>query len=170
LAVGVGLVLLASPGPHTVQAQPLAQAEATLKARLTLSLTRFTQWPATASGEALRLCVAHRDPFTAQAFAETDGQIVNGRRIQVVRAPPLAGCHVLYIDGTAERVPDLIRSAAALPVLVVGDAEGMLAQGAMVEFVPVNDSIRFDVNMPAVRQGQLAISSQALKLARQVRE
>ena len=40
----------------------------------------------------------------------------------------------------------------------------------MVEFVPVNDSIRFDINMAAVRQAQLTISSQVLKLARQVRE
>lgn len=162
------LAALAAPPPATAQTQ--APTEATLKARLTLSLTRFAQWPPQAGGETLRLCLAQRDAGIAQAFAEADGQVINGRRIQVVKVPPLAGCHVLYIHGSAERVADLIRAASSGPVLVVGDADGMLALGAMVEFVQVNDAIRFDINMVAVRQAQLVISSQVLKLARQVRE
>lgn len=155
----------------SADAQSQAQAEATLKARLTLSLTRFVQWPpAAAAGDTLRVCLAQRDSATARAFAEIDGQVINGRRIQLVKVPPVAGCQVLYVHASAERVPELIRAAAGGPALVIGDSDGMLALGGMVEFVPVNDSIRFDVNMAALRQAQLAISSQALKLARQVRD
>lgn len=151
-------------------ARPQVQTEAALKARLTLSLTRFVQWPGGASSEPLRVCLAQRDPLSAQAFAELDGQVVNGRRVQLVKAPPVSGCQVLYVPAGAERVAELLRAAAGAPVLVVGDAEGILHQGGMVEFVTVNDSIRFDINMAAVRQAQLSVSSQVLKLARQVRE
>lgn len=165
---GAALVLAALVRPAFAQAQ--VQAEAALKAKLTLSLTRFAQWPASVSADALRLCLAQRDPGIALAFAEADGQVINGRRIQVVKAPPLTGCNVLYVHASAERPGDLIRAAVAGPVLVVGDAEGTLTWGGMVEFVPVNDSIRFDINMAAVKQAQLTISSQVLKLARQVRE
>jgi hypothetical protein len=164
-------LLLALAASVAANAQSQAQTEAAIKARLTLSLTRFVQWPAAAAvTETLRLCLAQRDAAIARAFAEFEGQVVNGRRIQVAKAPPQAGCHVLYVHASADRVQDLIRPAAGNPVLIVGDAEGTLAQGGMVELVPVNDSIRFDVNMAAVRQAQLTISSQALKLARQVRE
>jgi len=147
-----------------------AQSEAALKAKLTLSLTRFVQWPGGASSDTLRVCLAQRDASIAQAFAEADGQMVNGRRIQVVKAPPVGGCNVLYVHASAERVPELLRAAASGPVLIVGDADGTLNLGGMVEFVPVNDSIRFDINMAAFRQSQLTVSSQVLKLARQVRE
>lgn len=164
-AAATALAVLAAPLPAGAQ----ASTEAALKARLTLSLTRFAQWPG-GGGETLRLCVAQRDAAIAQAFAEADGLVVNSRRIQVFKAPPVAGCHVLFIHASAERAADLIRATANAPVLIVGDADGTLAMGAMVEFVPVNDSIRFDVNMAAVRQAQLAVSSQVLKLARQVRE
>lgn len=155
-------------GPQATWAQ--AQSEAALKAKLTLSLTRFARWPGGVSSEVLRLCLAQRDSAIAQAFADVDGQVINGRRIQVMQAPPVAGCHVLFVHASAERMPDLMRAADDGPVLIVGDAEGTLAQGGMVEFVHVNDSIRFDVNMVAVRQSRLTVSSQVLKLARQVRE
>lgn len=158
------LALLCWPVPAS------AQAEAALMAKLTLSLTRFVRWPGGASGDPLRVCLAQRDPAIAQAFAEADGQVVNGRRVQVVKVPPMAGCNVLFVHASAERVPDLIRVAAGGPVLIVGDADGTLNLGGMVEFVPVNDSIRFDTNMAAFRQAQLTVSSQVLKLARQVRE
>ena len=151
------------------RAQSEAQAAATLMAKLTLSLTRFTQWPPGPT-DALRICVAGRDLAVSQAFAETDGQVVNGRRIQVVKSPPTSGCQVLFVHSSADRVPDLVRTASSGPVLVVGNVEGTLALGGMVEFVPLNDAIRFDVNMAAVRRAQLTLSSQVLKLARQVRE
>lgn len=160
------IAVLWVPTPALAQ----AKTEAALKAKLTLSLTRFVQWPGASSGDPLRVCLAQRDAAITQAFAEADGQVINGRRIQIVKAPPVAGCNVLYVHATAERVPDLFRGAAGGPILVVGDADGTLNLGGMVEFVPVNDSIRFDINMVAFRQAQLTVSSQVLKLARQVRE
>lgn len=150
------------------RAQP--HPEAALKARLTLSLTRFAQWPDAAGSTVLHLCVAQRDPAIAQGFAELDGQVVNGRRVKVIRVPPMSDCHVLFVHASAERVPELIRAAGAVGVLVVGDAEGMLAQGGMVELVAVDDALRFDIHQGALRRANLTLSSQVLKLARQVRE
>jgi hypothetical protein len=40
----------------------------------------------------------------------------------------------------------------------------------MIEVVNVNDALRFDVNLAALRAAGLALNSQALKLARQVFE
>lgn len=168
-AVAGALAALAlAGGPRPACAQP--QPEAALKARLTLSLTRFAQWPDAAGSSVLHLCLAQRDPAIAQGFAELDGQVVNGRRVKLVKVPPVAGCHVLFVHASAERVPDLIRAAGAGAVLIVGDAEGMLAQGGMVELVAVDDAIRFDIHVGALRRAQLSLSSQVLKLARQVRE
>lgn len=169
LAGAVAALALAGAAlPARAQAQP----EAALKARLTLSLTRFAQWPEALAGADLHLCLAQRDLPTAQAFAELDGQLVNGRRVKVVKVPPVAGCHVLFVHASAERVPDLVRAAGAGTgaVLIVGDAEGLLAQGGMVELVAVDDAIRFDIHTGALRRARLSLSSQVLKLARQVRE
>lgn len=161
----VALCLLAM----AARAQPLPETQ--LKARLVLSLSRFAQWPgAGGSAEPLRLCVAQQDAAVAQVFAPLDGQVINGRRIQLVKAPPVAGCQVLFVDASAARAGELVRAAAGSATLTIGDGDGFIAQGGMVELVLVNDAMRFDVNLAAMRPVQMALSSQVLKLARQVRE
>jgi hypothetical protein len=167
LARAIGTLCLGLACATSAVAQ--AQGEALLKVRITLSLTRFAQWPGHVP-ELLRLCLAQRDPAISQAFAEVDGQLVNGRRVQIVRVPPVVGCNVLFVHASADRAAELIRAASSGATLIIGDGDGTLTHGGMVELVPVNDALRFDINLAAVKQAQLGLSSQVLKLARQVRE
>jgi hypothetical protein len=161
---------------QAVPAFAQAPGDARVKARLALTLARFTQWsPAAfaAPSDALTICVMHRSEPLAEAFAELGGQAAAGRPVKVALNPEKlpGGCHVLFIHESSARA-----SAAALatiadaPILTVSDAEGFAARGGMVELVNVNDAIKLDVNLKALRAAQLGLSSQVLKLARQVRE
>ena len=150
--------------------------EARVKARLALTLSRFTQWPAGAfatPSEPLAICVLHRNEPLFEAFGELTGQSAGGRVVRVSSNPDkIAGtCHVLFIHESADRASSaVLLAAAAQPLLTIGDGEGFAARGGMVELVNVNDTLRLDVNLKALRAAQLGLSSQVLKLARQVRE
>lgn len=174
LALGVGLSLCGLQAIPQAQAQ--VPAEFTVKARMVLSLARFVQWPAAdaADGGPLRLCVAARQPEVISAFAGVHGQSLAGRLVQVktVSAGVADGpaCHVLFVHGSVERPVDVLAQAGRAATLTVGDAEGFLNRGGMVELMLVNDAIRFDVSLRPMRAAQLVMSSQALRLARQVRE
>lgn len=165
--------------PATLALAPVrAQAynDARVKARLALTLSRFTQWPPSAFATAtapLAICVLHRNEPLFEAFGELNGQSAGGRVVRVSSNPDkiAGGCHVLFIHESADRVSNaVLLAAAAQPVLTIGDSEGFAARGGMVELVNVNDTLRLDVNLKALRAAQLALSSQVLKLARQVRE
>ena len=153
-----------------------APADARVKAKLTITMARFAQWPATAFAtpdDALLVCVANRTDTLSDAFAELEGQTTAGRSVRVVSNPgkDIKACHVLFVHESAERVAAATLSALAnTPVLTIGDGEGFAARGGMVELVNVNDTIRFDINLKALRAAQIGMSSQVLKLARQVRE
>ena len=155
-------------------AQSLAEARVT--ARLALTLARFTQWPAAAfaaPNDPVVICLMHRDGTLTEAFAELAVQTIAGRGVRVVGNSEngMAGCHVVFVHSSIERAgASAISAAAAMPLLTIGDAEGFAARGGMVELVNDNDSIRLDVNLKALRASQLSLSSQVLKLARQVRE
>lgn len=178
VALAVALALLGAP----VGAQ--APTESGVKARLVLSLARFVQWPTSVGAEpgVLRLCVAARQAEAAAAFTGFDGQSVAGRTVRVLPlSAPLPGpasavtsagppCHVLYLHSSADRAAELLAQAGRAPTLTIGDTEGFLGRGGMVELLHTNDAIRFDVNLKALRTAQLELSSQVLKLARQVRE
>lgn len=182
---GVALAVAQALYGGPVGAQALT--ESGVKARLVLSLARFVQWPTSVGAEpgVLRLCVAARQAEAAAAFTGFDGQSIAGRTVRVLplsasvpgsasastpstsTGPP---CHVLYLHSSADRAAELLAQAGRAPTLTIGDTEGFLAHGGMVELLHTNDAIRFDVNLKALRTAQLELSSQVLKLARQVRE
>jgi hypothetical protein len=167
--LGVALALHSTP----VGAQPLT--ESGVKARLVLSLARFVQWPASgAEPGLLRLCVAARQTEAASAFAGFEGQSIAGRTVRVITVTgamsALPACQVLYLHSSADRTAELLAQAVRTPALTIGDTEGFVAHGGMVELLHANDAIRFDINLKALRTVQLELSSQVLKLARQVRE
>jgi hypothetical protein len=167
--------LLAVCGGAAVQAQG-PSGDAAAKAKFTVTLARFVQWPVgTLAGDTtpLRLCVLHNSAAVGAAFARYDGEPVTGHALSVVSNPaPRSGvCHLLFVDTSAARAgSEAVFLATGAPVLTLGAVDGFLSQGGMVELANVNDALRFDVNLKALRAVHLGISSQALRLAREVRE
>ena len=147
--------------------------DAMAKAKFATTLARFVTWPAAPSSGAMRLCVLHQSPAIAAAFAAYDGGTVLGRKLEVVSnpAPSSTGCDLLFVDSSLQRgALRGVDAAGEPPTLTVGAVDGFISRGGMVEIVNVNDTLRFDVNLPALRRAGLSLNSQALKLARQVRE
>ncbi len=150
--------------------------EAGLKAKLTYNLARFAQWPAATFAsptDPLVICVAHASDTVAAAFSALQGQLVAGRPITVVLRPEgaIRPCQVLFVqDMGARGGPTWPAFSAGAAALTIGDSEGFVSRGGMVELVNVNDALRFDVNLKNLRTAQIGLSSQVLKLARQVRE
>jgi hypothetical protein len=170
----VTLLLAAAGALAPVRAQaPGNEAEA--KVRFTLTLARFVQWPGGAAPEraTLRLCLVHHSPALAAAFAGRQGSAVTGRTLELLGAEAVksGACDLLFVDASAGGgVAEALAAVANQPVLTLGTADGFVARGGMVELVNVDDALRFDVNLKAVRTARLGLSSQALKLARRVQE
>jgi hypothetical protein len=167
-----GALLGATPG--AVRAQEI-NSDAAAKAKFTLMLSRFVQWPGGAQGAAapLRLCVFHSSASVGLAFSRHGGEVVGGRVVSVVQNPSASdmSCNVIFVDASAARQgADALRTAAGAAVLAVGAVDGFALRGGMVELVNVNDALRFDVNVAALRHAHLGLSSQVLKLARQLHD
>lgn len=171
------LALALGAATFVAQAQaPASEAEA--KAKFAVTLARFVQWPAGAfasESAPLRLCVLQDSPAVAAAFASQRGVQVAGRVLSVSLAAPgvpgsASACELLFVDGSAARSYAAAGAGGEAPMLTIGALDGFLSRGGMVELVNVNDALRFDVNLKALRGAHLGLSGQVLKLARQVRE
>ena len=57
------------------------------------------------------------------------------------------------------------RTTAAKPVLTVGEGPDSLTRGGMIEFVVVEDRVRFSVNLDAANRCSVGLSSELLKVA-----
>ena len=166
LCLVLGAVLFGAPATRA------QSSDAAAKARFAVTLARFVQWPAGSEQTPLRLCVLQNSAALARAFQAHEGAPVGTRRVAVVLEPAgIGACDLLFIDDSGARAAaPLLAESAQRPVLTLGAVDGFIARGGMVELVNVDDTLRFDVDLHALRQAGLGLSSHALKLARRVRD
>ena len=165
--------LVGTPGDDGARAQTTS-GDAVAKAKFTITIARFVQWPSTAPSSAvapLKICVLHNSPALGAAFAAFEGQPISGRAVNVMQNPrDSVDCGLMFIDtSVAHRSVAAIAAVTNLPVLTLGAVDGFLSQGGMIELTVVNDSLRFDINLRALRGARMEVSSQVIQLARQVR-
>jgi hypothetical protein len=162
-AVWIAAVLFSAPG---MSAQIATDDEA-IKARVAMAVARFAELPAGREQGPLRLCVAVRGK-PPKALLDLAREKVGSHEVEVHAGPPFAACDVIYMHSTFVDWRRLLAEQRPA-TLTVGDIPGFLAAGGMIELLIDNDSVRFDVNLPALRQKNIRLPAQVLKLARQVR-
>jgi len=141
-----------------------------IKAAFIHDLANATLWPRQ-TGPRLVLCVRGRDPFGA-AWRTIEGRAVRSSRLHVEHLAPgaaLSGCDALFVSNS-ERTWWL-RTRAALakqPVLTISEMIGFSEIGGMVTLMNIDNRLRFEVNLKAVREAGLSINTDALELANMI--
>jgi hypothetical protein len=153
---------------------PLAGAQEAnqVKAAFLYNFAKFVEWPpgAFADGrDVITLCLFEHDPL-ASALAGLHGKLVQGRTLSVRkcrRVSELKGCQIFFASAADKSW--LVQALAALrdlPVLTVSDSVADFVQlGGIINLIPYEDKIRFEISVDNARQAHLKISSQLLKLA-----
>jgi hypothetical protein len=155
--------------PAFAAAQEIA-SEYRLKAAFLYRFPQFVEWPASAwqNTATVQLCVAEPNPFGTELAQLLRGESLNGRPLavrMVSATPDVTGCHLLFLAERSPRADDLLKAAAALPVLTVGESSTFLENGGIIAFRIVDRRVRFDVNPSNAQRRGMRISSQLLRLA-----
>lgn len=157
--------------PAYAQATP----EYALKAAFVCKFPEFTEWPAEAldTQPTVDLCVVPPNPFAGALERMAAGETLRGRafRVREVGTPAdLAGCRLLFVPAGAGRLGHaLLTAARRQPVLTVGEADGFLDEGGLVNLRLVDGRVRFDIDVEAAQRVGIRFSSQLLRLALVVR-
>jgi len=164
---------LASAGECFAQAD--AQAEYRVKAAFLYKFGSYIEWPEQAFARAdspLVIGVLGADALADELAQIAGGHTVNGRPVTVRklrRQDALAGVNILFV-GRAEssRLADILAGVRGQPLLVVTEFEDARPHGAAINFVVVDDKVRFDVDLESADQSGIKISSRLLTVARKV--
>ena len=163
---------LAWQAPARAQAVP----EYDLKAAFVFNFAVFTDWPAEAlpGGAAMTIC-AYPGNNLLPALSALSDKLVKGHRVSVRALAGAAGprgCQILVLDSVdRERWGQIRKEIAGASVLTVADERDGHAGGAdgmAIALSVDNKRIGFDVDLAAVRQARLTLSSKLLRLARSV--
>lgn len=150
-------------------------SEAQIKAAYLYQFGGFIEWPPRAFGgdsSPFVIGLIGADDIAAELESVVATRTVQGRKVSVRRlrrGEPLNGLHVLFVGGEAAgELAPVVAAAKDTPLLVVTDSEDALARGSTINFVAVDNRVRFDVALPSAQRSQLRISSRLLSVARRV--
>jgi hypothetical protein len=133
---------------------------------------RFAPSDAVNARESFDICIIGDDPFGRTLDELTANESLGGKPVRVARLKTAAearGCAIAYIGASeGSRIGTDLDALRGQPVLTVSDAFDFLQNGGMIQFVTIENHVRFSVNLDAVRGGQLSLSSELLRVATSV--
>lgn len=81
----------------------------------------------------------------------------------------LSGLQVLFVNQeNSENLAVLIASTQPKPVLIVTEVTGALNIGSVINFIPVDEHIRFEISLSNAERNHLKIGSRLLSVAQKV--
>ncbi|MBI3283446.1 MAG: YfiR family protein [Burkholderiales bacterium] len=145
-----------------------------VKAAYLYKFAAYIEWPPatfTNANSPIVVGILGADDAVA-ALAGSAAPLINNRALEV-RAlkpgEPLSGVHILFIGRQENgRLKRLLESVQAEAVLTVTEFPGALGIGSIINFVPVDDRIRFEVSLPQAEHNRLKISARLLSVAQKI--
>jgi hypothetical protein len=170
-------LILAAPLCAAAEAEAPALNQR-VKAAFLYKFTAFVEWPQRAFPDPqspIVIAVAGADGVAHELELAIADRTVAGRTLQVRRLGPAEKpgdcCQILFVGAHNEagRTAELLANAQGRPVLTVTERESEHPRGSVINFVPADDRVRFDISREAAEKNNLQLRSQLLGVARQVR-
>ncbi len=171
LFLAIVLCCLTLTGARAQQPRP---TESQVKAAYLYNFGKFVTWPDTGSGAAgsFEICILGKDPFGIVLDSTVSGGSIGDRKVTARKIASLQDsghCRILFISSSEQgRLRAILTAAKASNQLTVSDIPDFAEKGGMIQFVPQENRIRFEVNLPATEEAGLMLSSELLKVATKV--
>ena len=158
------LLLLWAPGVLAAQ----AHNELEVKAAFVYNLTKYVEWPQ--STGTLSIGVVGDGPMGSILKEMMSGKKSDSRPIEVTMLSPgdaaLARCHLLFISFRSQKKNmEVLEKLRRASILTVGDTDSFARDGGMIGLVTIENHVQIQVNLEAVNEAHLKLSSRVLQLA-----
>lgn len=148
-----------------------------VKAAYLYNFVKYVEWPVTTSAQensTLYFCVIGNAPFNASVMTSLAEKPLKNRKVSIKELTfddNISHCDLLFINSQVRNnLTNILKSATENSILTVSDIKGFATTGGIIEFIMINNKIRFRINNRSARMSNLKISSHLLNLATSVIE
>jgi hypothetical protein len=173
-ALMIAAVLLAPP--CLAAEEGAVEIQQRIKAAFLYKFAGYVEWPPGAFAQPespIVIGVAGAEGIARELEQTIAGRKMGERSLQVrrlARGEKAADCcHILFIGGSERRAAEeLLASVQARHALTVTEAEAGQPRGSVINFLMLDNRVRFDISREAEEHNGLQLRSQLLAVARQV--
>jgi hypothetical protein len=148
-----------------------------VKGAFLLNFAKFVEWPAQAfkDGSApFEICILGDNPFGPGLNLAARQTVAANRPVSVrqVSEPEQAGqCQMVFVSASEKkRTRKLLEAVQGGSVLTVGESDGFLASGGVIDFKLDGERVRIEISTAAADRAKLRISAKLLSLAQSSRK
>lgn len=145
-----------------------------LKAAYLLNFARFVYWQEqsfVSVDSAFTICVYGNNPFGG-ALNSLSNKKINNRPIKIrllKQSKVELRCQIAFFPESAKTIYTSLKEQLPNQVLTVSEYEGFCEDGGMIEFIQVNNKIRFEINLTSSTESGIKYRSQLLEVAERLR-
>ncbi len=166
-----------------------------IKAAFLYNFVKFVEWPkekiSKDANEPIVIGIIGKDPF-GDAIDIITGERVKDKKLVVkwfksfedskksdeknkpgvhMEIEAIRKCHLLFFCSSEKTsIEEMMKSLKGSHALTVGEMNGFLESGGVINFIIENKKVRFEINTSAAKRARLEIRSQLLRLAKRVIE
>lgn len=121
------------------------------------------------TGESFDVCVVGDDKVEGALKDLALGERIGNRPVRIVQVKSgtqARSCGIAYVsDSEGARINKDLEELRGTNVLTVSDSSTFLANGGMIQFLLLSNHVRFAVNLEAIQNTHLVLSSELLRVA-----
>jgi len=143
------------------------------KAAFIFNFTKFVEWekPEANTASTFVIGVIGDSPIQQHLLELAANRTINNKKIEVVKCatniPSACKCQILFVPETVTSADfqNFISELTTKNVLIISEKKGFLEQGSAINFLVIENRIKFEINIQSLSKSNLKASSQLLKLA-----
>lgn len=143
-----------------------------VKGAFLLNFAKFVDWPGPVfkgPADPITICVLGANPFGPGLEVAAHGLVVGSRPVsvrQISDAQLACECQIVFVAVTErKRSHVLLEAVKACSVLTVGESEGFLGDGGVIDFRVDESRVHIEISTAAAARAGLHISAKLLSLA-----
>lgn len=144
-----------------------AQTNYKIHSLFVFKFTQYIEWPA-ATGDFV-IAVVGNSPILVELEAIAATKKVGTRTIIVKKmsaSADLSACHMVFIsEGQSSALASVSGKLQGKNILIISETNGGAKKGAGINFVIVDDKMKFELNKGAIEKQGLKVSGDLTKLA-----
>ena len=168
----VTALLLTGLAVPTAIGQPSKIADSDTEAAYLLNFGKFIRQPSGPPRLSFDICLLGRDSMGQTIDDLAANQTIDNLPVHVRRIPDVSQgkvCAILFISAAeGDHIREDLAILSTSDCLTVSDASDFLARGGMIQFLLIQNHVRFAVNLNAVNHAHLVLSSELLRVASSV--
>ncbi|MFQ3173813.1 MAG: hypothetical protein ACI87N_001793 [Flavobacteriales bacterium] len=159
----VMLIALAGGNQISAQEEPGGKDYA-LKADFLYRFVDYVYWENYSKEQNFKIAILEDSPITASLQRMTKNKKIDVKEYKNLKE--IRSCHILFIPYNCSiPIETILSSFSGKPVLIVTEHNGYGKKGAHMNFVMMDNKLKFEVNLKAINKAGIGISSFLLQHA-----